>query len=313
MEKIVKDTISKHKIMLDENCKMLISHYEMLSRIIKEFVVEAKHLSVEEIAQLIQNDQYFHRLNNENTIPGYGTVKFDFFCFIDIPQLDGKKKRIYINVEIQNNTYTNYSLITRGKAYISRIQTTQWNKEYDDQNYDGMKKVYSLWILPQAAKMKDGFINVYKTGKERIVGDDLEKEESYDKGELVMIYLSKEHDTTQKYSKYDKVLTPLVAFFNNVLDLQEKKRIMKRYGFKKVEREVGDMCDYGNMIEKESVSKGIGIGVEQGKQSERISNIKRIMVKLKMSFKEATDFLDIPEDEVLELEEAFNQDESKNN
>ena len=81
------------------------------------------------------------------------------------------------------------------------------------------------------------------------------------------------------------------------------------------------MCDYGNMIERESVSKGIGIGVEQGikqgikqgKQRERISNIKRLMTKLKMSFKEATVFLDIPEDEILELEVAFNQDESKNN
>lgn len=92
---------------------------------------------------------------------------------------------------------------------------------------------------------------------------------------------------------------------------------MKRYGFKKVEREVGDMCDYGNMIEKESVSKGIGIGVEQGKQRERIKknleHVKKLMTKLKMTFKEATNFLDIPEDEVLELEEAFNKEHEKKN
>ena len=32
------------------------------------------------------------------------------------------------------------------------------------------------------------------------------------------------------------------------------------------------------------------------------------MIKLKMTFKEAIQFLEIPEDEVLELEDAFNND-----
>ena len=59
-------------------------------------------------------------------------------------------------VEIQNGAYPKYSLITRGDAYLSRIQTTHWGKEHDDQNYDGMEKVYLIWILPQAAKKRDG-------------------------------------------------------------------------------------------------------------------------------------------------------------
>lgn len=59
-------------------------------------------------------------------------------------------------VEIQNDAYPKYSLITRGDAYLSRIQTTHWGKEHDDQNYDGMEKVYLIWILPQAAKKRDG-------------------------------------------------------------------------------------------------------------------------------------------------------------
>ena len=34
---------------------------------------------------------------------------------------DGKKIRVYLNVEIQNNPYPGYSIITRGYAYVSRI------------------------------------------------------------------------------------------------------------------------------------------------------------------------------------------------
>ena len=305
MDTIIKDTLSQHKIMLDQNCKLMISHEEMLSRIIKEFVEEAKHLSIEEIIKIVQDEHRFQRLNNENSIPGYGTVRFDFFGCIDLPQLDHTIKRIYLNVEIQNDAYPKYSLITRGDAYLSRIQTTQWGKEYNDQNYDGMKKVYLIWILPQAAKKRDGQVSICKTDEEK----QLEKVESYDKREQIVIYLDKEHDTNKKYQEYDEVLTPLVVFLNNILDYQGKIRIMKEYGFKEIEREVREVCDYANILEKEYLNKGIGIGVEkgieQGTQNERIKNIRKLMIKLKMSFKEAIQFLDIPEDEVKEIEKYF--------
>ena len=305
MDTIIKDTLSQHKIMLDQNCKLMISHEEMLSRIIKEFVEEAKHLSIEEIIKIVQDEHRFQRLNNENSIPGYGTVRFDFFGCIDLPQLDHTIKRIYLNVEIQNDAYPKYSLITRGDAYLSRIQTTQWGKEYNDQNYDGMKKVYLIWILPQAAKKRDGQVSICKIDEEK----QLEKVESYDKREQIVIYLDKEHDTSKKYQEYDEILTPLVVFLNNILDYQGKIRIMKEYGFKEIEKEVREVCDYANMLEKEYLNKGIGIGVEkgieQGTQNERIKNIRKLMIKLKMSFKEAIQFLDIPEDEVKEIEKYF--------
>ena len=305
MDTIIKDTLSQHKIMLDQNCKLMISHEEMLSRIIKEFVEEAKHLSIEEIIKIVQDEHRFQRLNNENSIPGYGTVRFDFFGCIDLPQLDHTIKRIYLNVEIQNDAYPKYSLITRGDAYLSRIQTTQWGKEYNDQNYDGMKKVYLIWILPQAAKKRDGQVSICKTDEEK----QLEKVESYDKREQIVIYLDKEHDTSKKYQEHDEILTPLVVFLNNILDYQGKIRIMKEYGFKEMEREVREVCDYANILEKEYLNKGIGIGVEkgieQGTQNERIKNIRKLMIKLKMSFKEAIQFLDIPEDEVKEIEKYF--------
>lgn len=305
MDTIIKDTLSQHKIMLGQNCKLMISHEEMLSRIIKEFVEEAKHLSIEEIIKIVQDEHRFQRLNNENSIPGYGTVRFDFFGCIDLPQLDHTIKRIYLNVEIQNDAYPKYSLITRGDAYLSRIQATQWGKEYNDQNYDGMKKVYLIWILPQAAKKRDGQVSICKTDEEK----QLEKVETYDKREQIVIYLDKEHDTSKKYQEYDEILTPLVVFLNNILDYQGKIRIMKEYGFKEIEREVREVCDYANILEKEYLNKGIGIGVEkgieQGTQNERIKNIRKLMIKLKMSFKEAIQFLDIPEDEVKEIEKYF--------
>lgn len=164
-----------------------------------------------------------------------------------------------------------------------------------------MKKVYLIWILPQAAKKRDGQVSICKTDEKK----HLEKLESYDKREQIVIYLDKEHDTSKKYQEYDEILIPLVVFLNNILDYQGKMRIMKEYRFKEIEKEVREVCDYANILEKEYLNKGIGIGVEKGTQKKNIEHVRKLMTKLKMTFKEAIQFLDIPEDEVKEIEKYF--------
>lgn len=304
METVIQNTITNHKIMLDQHCKAIVGNQEMLARMIHEFVREARHLSVNEIMEIIKDEHRFKWLNNENMIPSYGTVKFDMFCCVDLPQLNGTNKQIYLNIEIQNNIHPGYSLVTRGIAYVLRILTTQWGREYDDKSYDGMKKVYSLWIMPQATKRKDGDVDVYKLKKERKNGKE-ENKENYDKEELVMIYLNQKHDTTKKYFKHDEVLMPLVVFLNNRIDFQGKKEIIKEYGFKETEREVKEMCDYANYLERKARNEGINRGKKIERKEKNIEYVRKLMERLQMSFKEAVSLLEIPEKEIKEIEKYF--------
>ena len=242
METINKITTSKQTTMYDHLCKMIIGNEEVLSRIIKAAVDEANHLNVEEIRRLIKGvhigdlivNPHFHLVDKKGFIKDEGMVYYDILCYIDVPQEDGKNIRVYLNVEIQNNPYPGYSIIIRGYAYVSRIVSEQWGSEYDDKNYDGMKKVYSLWIMPKAPKRKDGYMNVYETNERIICGTTVEEKEIYDKGVILAIYLNKEHD---------EVLTPLTVLLNNVLDYKGKQRIIEEYGLntKKIESEVKDM------------------------------------------------------------------------
>ena len=156
MEGIIEKSSSNHKLVLDNYCKLIICHEEILSRIVKCFVDEAKHLTLNEIERLIKEKKSFQHLDKENFIPYSGKTNYDFLCTIDL------SPRIYLNVEIQNDPNPGYSLITRGLTYISRIMTTQWKNEYHDYDYNHIKKVYSIWILPQSAKKNDGHINAYK-------------------------------------------------------------------------------------------------------------------------------------------------------
>ena len=298
-------TSSNKTIMYDQYCKMLIGHPYILARIISCFVEEAKHLSLDEIKKLIKGvrigdkivNPHFHLMDKEAFIKDEGLMCYDIYFYIDLPQVDQSTKRVYINIEIQNKASPRYHLVTRSIAYSSRMISSQWGREYDSENYDGM---------PQATKSKDGCINQLKIAENHLSGNYEEKIESYDKEEQLMIYLSKGHSPNDKYESYDEILMPIGALLNNTLNYQEKNEVIKEYGleYEEFEERMRDMCNLGEVIELEALEKG----TKKGTQKERIRSIKNIMTKLKMSFKEAIAFLEIPEDEVLELEDAFNND-----
>lgn len=111
---------------------------------------------------------------------------------------------------------------------------------------------------------------------------------------ILAIYLNKEHD---------ELLTPLMVLLNNVLDYKGKQRIIEEYGLntKKIESEVKDMCDLGKSIVLEARNE-----VKQIERKEKnIAHVKKLMIGLQMSFKEAINLLEIPEKEIKEIEKYF--------
>ncbi|MCB8542526.1 hypothetical protein LJD32_14645, partial [Faecalibacillus sp. TM498] len=137
----------------------------------------------------------------------------------------------------------------------------------------------------------------------------IERLESYDKSEQIMIYLNKDHDIKDKYEDSDWIKTPLVIFLNNTYDLLIKKEVMKEYGFEEIEKEVKKMCNLGEMIARENIEKGHSIGLEQGlvqeQKLERIASIKNLMKKMAIPLDKAMDLLDLSSIEKEEMKKYF--------
>jgi len=54
MEKVLEITSNNHIIMIDKLCKRILGHPEILGRIIKGFIKEAKDVFLEEIIDLLK-------------------------------------------------------------------------------------------------------------------------------------------------------------------------------------------------------------------------------------------------------------------
>ena len=100
MDQVLEITSNDHIIMIDKLCKRILGYPEILGRITKGFVKEAKDVSLEEIIEMVkrkkdkEGNDYFQQLNNVIDIPHDGRVEFDYFCYINLSQVDGTMKRI---------------------------------------------------------------------------------------------------------------------------------------------------------------------------------------------------------------------------
>ena len=99
----------------------------------------------------------------ESKIPGEGRTIFDIRFTITLP--DGSKTKIIINIEAQQKSNPGYSLLNRGIFYAARLISAQLSVEFtndgsDKEQYDNIKKVYSIWICMDCPEdKKDSIIN----------------------------------------------------------------------------------------------------------------------------------------------------------
>lgn len=266
---------NNNKDQYDAEVKKILSDKTILAWIMKYSMGEFRDYTIEEARECIEGmpevatvkvrpghtTEAISGMSNEDKVPGEGEITYDI-RFYAVTH-DAEHIKIIINVEAQKSFYPGYDLVTRAIFYCARMLSAQLDTEFTAQNYDDIKKVYSIWICMNTPEYAEYTITRYKLMKEDMHGH-VAKENRYDLLEAVMICLGKDKDI----AKGNKLHGMLSTLLSNELSLQEKENILEeKYDIETtVEMEGGmrQMCNLSELIEEKGIEKGIERGIEKG-------------------------------------------------
>lgn len=271
--------ITDKKAEYDENVKYLLSEKIILAHILVYAVKEYFGMKPEDVAELIEGMPQVSKVavnpgesnmpeiigdNVEDATPNEGKVTYDIRFRALAPGRDALMQLI-IDVEAQKDYYPGYDLLTRGIYYGARMISAQKGAEFLEDDYDKIKKVYSIWICMNAPSYAENAITEYGIQKRSIAGEFPENKGRYDLMSVIMICLSKKVAQAGDNTKLQRLLGTLLA--SEMTKAEKKDIIESEYGIpmnQEIERRVNTMCNLSEAIEKRGIEQGIERGIERG-------------------------------------------------
>ena len=172
----------------------------------------------------------------------------------------GGKIRLIINVEAQKDYYSGYQIPTRGVFYCARMISSQMGTEFNNAEYDEIKKVYSIWICMNVPKKIGNAIAEYRMEKRDIIPGFPDIQSAYDKLSVIVIGLcDKEQSANELTGMLNILLSPDIPAEDKKKQLEEKYEMRMEDGLGK---EVDLMCNLSGYVEKKAVERGIEQGLE---------------------------------------------------
>lgn len=270
------------KAQYDEHVRRMLKDKDVLAFILKYSVREFADYTIEEAKAAIDGEPEIaaHKvrpnavetLENESNIPGEGKMYFDIIFYAKTK--DAIRQKLYINIEAQKSFYPGYDLVTRGIIYPARLISQQMDVEFTADNYDGVKKVYSIWICMNTPDKKRSYEKVSDTIVEYSIkptivypskgNPDRIATGRYDLMSTIFINLNSEK-TIKSKNTLISMLSTLLS--NNIKPSEKKKLLQKDYGISmshELESEVSSMCNLSEAIEEKAIEQGIEQGIERG-------------------------------------------------
>ena len=265
----------------DNSAKRLIAHKIILARILIKTVEKFKGMDPLEVAALIEgipyistvpvepgltNEVHFQNgkrivgFNTENQEVNEGLVRFDIVFYVRMK--DGLSQ-IIINVEAQKDEPGEYEILNRAVFYVSRLISSQKEKDFENSSYDDIKCVYSIWIC---MNMEENTMSHIHLTKEDMIGS-YEWKGNLDLLNIIMIGLAKElpeHDETYELHRL------LGALLSRELTVDEKLDIIgNEYDIPLEEnfrKDMSTMCNLSQGVKEEGIAIGRREGLEEGRR-----------------------------------------------
>ena len=209
----------------DESAKRLLGQKSILAHILVKTVDEFAGMDPKEVVSYIEGEPFINTVpietgltntvikNNESRVVGLnsenpefheGMIRFDIIFYVRMR--DGLSQ-IIINVEAQKDEPNGYDILNRAIFYVSRMISSQKERDFSNSNYNDIKRVYSIWVcmnmpensLEHIHLVKDSIVNSHAwKGKMDLVN-------------IVMIGLSEELPKHEEKYELHRLLGALLS------------------------------------------------------------------------------------------------------
>ena len=265
------------KAQYDTRVKRLLAQKSILAHILVKTVDEFKGMKPEDVVKYIEGEpsisvvpvepglanmektdatgQRIVGLNTENAEINEGLVRFDIIFYVRMPSIVGRKNglsQIIVNIEAQKDEPTEYKILNRAIFYVSRLISSQKERDFVNTNYDDIKQVLSIWIC---MNMDDNSLSHIHLTKDEMLKP-CNWKGNLDLLNIVLIGITNEipeHD--EKYEMHRLI----GALLSSELKEQEKLDIIEHeYNIpisQEFREDVSIMCNLSQGIEDKAIAK----------------------------------------------------------
>ena len=305
--------VTDSKAQYDTSAKRLLGQKSILAHILVKTVDEFKGMNPKDVVDCIEgtphistvpvepgltnaaskkNGERLVGFNTENEEINEGLVRFDIVFYVRMK--DGLSQ-IIINVEAQKDEPTGYEILNRAIFYVSRLISSQKERDFENSSYDDIKRVYSIWVC---MNMEENSLSHIHLVKDDLVGYH-DWRGKLDLFNIVMIGLAKKLPGQGEQYELHRLLG---ALFAEGLTAGERLNIIKEeYDIpieQTIEQEVDVMCNLSQGIKEAGIAEGrsegraeeiIETGYEFGLSEQDI--LERLQKKLSISLQKAQEYL----------------------
>lgn len=259
----------------DEKAKRLLGNKIILAHILVNTVDEFREMEPEDVVPYIEgepsistvptepghtnmaavkNGQRIVGLNTEHAEINEGLVRFDIIFYV---RLKDGISQIIVNIEAQKDNPSGYHLLNRAVFYVSRLVSSQKERDFVKMDYNSIKPVFSIWIC---MNMEENSMDYIHLADDQLMGA-CQWEGGLSLLNIVLIGIAKELPEHNGNHSLHRLLN---AMLSAELSAAEKLGIMEtEYHIpldEKLRKDVNVMCNLSQGIEEKGRMKGLAEG-----------------------------------------------------
>ena len=313
----MKNFLDEQNAAYDALAKKILSGKAILAQILKYSVAEFADCSLEDIEQkyiegdpsltintiLLDDTLYIKGRNAESKSPNEGLVTFDI-VFDAILPTDNEVAKFIVNVEPQKTTKNlHYKLMKRAVYYAARLISSQKEKEFKNDDYNKLKKIFSIWVCMDVQNYRADSIQEYRLTEKILHGNFHDEIKNYDLITIIVLNLGKNPTS-------HRLLNLLHLIFMDLKSSEEKAKILHDDYQIELSRDMKEeLKKMGGLMqplldiaaEQAAAETKIKVAAETEKTT-LIKNIRNLMETTKWTAKQAMDALKIPADKQTEYD-----------